>query len=121
MYDIDRIVTIIKPKQAMFDWLLKQPEIEQDLTLEELRKDCTALLIPICEDEEQATQFIASIFENIFANELATWNPDESSWPEHRTFEMFLEWFELEFHSLVFDLVPDEDFEEDDENSATLQ
>lgn len=118
MYDIDRIVTIIKPKQKMLEWLLQQPDIETDTTLEEIRKDCTALLIPIFEDEEQATQFIASIFENLFANELATWNPDETSWPEHRTFEMFTQWFELEFHSLVFDLAPDED---EEENNSILQ
>lgn len=120
MYDIDRIVTIVKPKQPMLDWLAKQPDMEQDLTLDELRKDCTALLIPICEDEEQATQFIADIFGGLFTNELASWNPDETSWPEQRTLAMFLEWFDLEFHSLVFDLLPEED-EDPVEDGVLLQ
>jgi len=120
MYDIDRIVTIIKPKQPMLDWLIEQADMEQGLTLDELRKDCTALLIPICDDEEQATQFIADIFGGLFTNELASWNTDETSWPEHRTLEMFFEWFDLEFHSLVFDLVPEED-EESVEDITLLQ
>lgn len=115
MYDIDRIVTIIKPKQPMLDWINNHPHAEGTThTLDEIRHDCTALLIPILENEEEATALIAGIYEGIFDNELASWYLDETTWPEHRTFEMFQAWFDLEFHSLVFDLLSD-----DDEDAAT--
>ena len=28
---------------------------------------------------------------------------DDDTWPEDITYEMFLEWFDVEFHSMVFD------------------
>jgi len=30
-------------------------------------------------------------YEEIFENELETWCPDDSRWPQHRTFKMFKE------------------------------
>ena len=119
MYDIERIVTILKPTRLMLDWLIQQPGQDKNLTLEELRTDCTALLIPIVEDEDQATEYLENIYEELFTNELATWNPDQTAWPEFRSFDMFLDWFDLEYHSLVFDLV-DED-KETDTGTTVLQ
>jgi len=37
---------------------------------------------------------------------------DESVWPQGRTFEMFMEWFEIETHSMFVDL-SDEPLEHD--------
>lgn len=36
--------------------------------------------------------------------QLRAWYTDEDLWPTLRDAEVFLEWFDLEFHSLVFDL-----------------
>lgn len=43
-------------------------------------------------------------FEMIFEEELNGWNRRASDWPSPRTYEMFLEWFEVEVHSMVLDL-----------------
>jgi hypothetical protein len=43
-------------------------------------------------------------FEAIFEEELNDWYRLESAWPSPRTFETFLEWFEVEVHSMVLDL-----------------
>lgn len=118
MYDIERIATILKPTQLMLDWLIQQPGQDKNLSLDELRTDCTALLIPIFEDEDQATEYLSNIYEGIFANELATWNPDQSAWPEFRTFDIFLDWFDLEYHSLVFDLISEEEEDEAIDSAA---
>jgi hypothetical protein len=40
----------------------------------------------------------------IFENELSGWNMDKRTWPKKRGFKSFLKWFEVERHSMVFDL-----------------
>lgn len=37
---------------------------------------------------------------------------DDDTWPEKITYKMFLEWFDVEFHSMVFDSLED-DIEKD--------
>jgi hypothetical protein len=43
-------------------------------------------------------------FKAIFEEELNGWYRLESAWPSPRTYETFLEWFEVEVHSMVLDL-----------------
>jgi len=52
--------------------------------------------------------YIRSIYGELFEMELCDWITDEERWPENRTFEMFLEWFETDLHSMVFDAEEDE-------------
>ena len=47
---------------------------------------------------------LEDFYEQIFESELWSWYTDERAWPEDRTFKLFLEWFTLEFHSVVEDL-----------------
>jgi hypothetical protein len=43
-------------------------------------------------------------FKAIFEEELNSWHRRESGWPARRTYEAFLEWFDVEVHSMVLDL-----------------
>jgi hypothetical protein len=43
-------------------------------------------------------------FTAIFEEELNSWHRRESEWPSRRTYETFLEWFDVEVHSMVLDL-----------------
>jgi hypothetical protein len=43
-------------------------------------------------------------FKAIFEEELNGWYRLERAWPSPRTYETFLEWFEVEVHSMVPDL-----------------
>lgn len=43
-------------------------------------------------------------FKEIFDEELNSWHRRESEWPSPRTYEIFLEWFEVAVHSMVLDL-----------------
>ncbi len=43
-------------------------------------------------------------FKTIFEEELNGWYRLESAWPSPRTYETFLEWFEVEVHSMMLDL-----------------
>jgi hypothetical protein len=43
-------------------------------------------------------------FKAIFDEELNSWYRLERAWPSPRTYETFLEWLEVELHSMVIDL-----------------
>ena len=106
MYEVNRSVAIVKPKQPFFDWLNSLPfEQDETLTLHALRQDCNALLIPPAEDFEDAREFIRRRWRSIFDAELADWCEDAPLWPEKRTPNLFQQWFDVEVHSVLTDLV----------------
>lgn len=48
MYEVNRSVLVIKPKQPFVDWLLSLPFRfdPEEVNLLNLREDCNALLVP---------------------------------------------------------------------------
>lgn len=109
MYSVDRSIALIKPRQPFLDWLKNLPESELDLNLEQLRTDCTAVLLPEFVDMEEALEHLDQIYSRIFEMELASWWEDETQWPTHRTIQLFWKWFDVELHSTVVDAVGDEE------------
>ena len=43
----------------------------------------------------------------IFEEQLGDWWNDEKDWPKNRNMTLFKQWFDVEFHSVVIDLVDD--------------
>jgi len=70
------------------------------------------ILLPVVDSDEQAESFIKDIFQDLFELELSSWIVVDEMWPENITYKMFLEWFDVEFHSMVFDSLID-DIEKD--------
>jgi hypothetical protein len=103
MYQVDRSVAVIKPRQAFLEWLKNMPGYDLDLTLDQLRMDCTVLLIPEFGEPEEAVNYIDDIYLEIFEAELGSWNEDEATWPAGRSLRLFWEWFDVELHSTVID------------------
>jgi hypothetical protein len=96
---------IVRARQPYVDWAHSIDEAgDVFLSLEEHREDATAYLIPEVEDVEQAEEILAACWPLLFENELEAWCTDEEAWPADRTFEMFLEWFDVELHSTVVDV-----------------
>lgn len=107
MYEVDRIVAIIKPTEKVLGWLHQNIEETAELTLSDIRSDSTALLLPLFDEPDEAMEFIQESYLDIFENELASWEIVEESWPTVRSFETFLKWFDVEFHSVVYDMTDD--------------
>ena len=104
MSEINRSLVILKPKQPFLDWARTLDDGDEEFTLEQLAEDSTAYLIPeIWQDSDQQS-LLESYYEVLFDEQLAGWWIDETNWPKNRDLKMFLGWFEVEFHSLVFDL-----------------
>jgi hypothetical protein len=100
---INRMAVVIRPKQAFFDWA---NDLEGDVEFgdEDFREDCTTLLIPVFEYNEEARSYIHEHYEEIFEHELAAISTDPDEWPEDLTAAMFLDWFDVEVHSIVIDM-----------------
>ena len=106
MYEVNRSVLVIKPKQPFVDWLLSLPFRfdPEEVNLRNLREDCNALLVPPVEDFSEVRDFIKANWSSLFEAELADWCEDDSLWPTPRTQNLFSQWFEVETHSVVTDL-----------------
>ena len=104
MLEVDRLVAVIKPKSPVLQWLKEQPEPIENLNLETIQRDSTALLIPRFDGPNQAKEYIKQIYLPIFEGELAGWGVAKRHWPKERSYELFQKWFEIEFHSMVFDI-----------------
>lgn len=105
MYQLDRFVAIIRPRQPFLDWLRSVPDFEDlEFTLEQVRGDSTALLIPQFDDDEEAVAFVYRIWEEVFMAELDAWTEEKALWPQGRTIEMFMEWFDVEIHTTVAEI-----------------
>jgi hypothetical protein len=105
---INRGILIVKPNQNFLDWLNQLPDTEPDVspfTLDDVRQDCTAFLLPDVVSEGSVDFILEPIKTNLFEMELADWCTDPSQWPVNRSPEMFDLWFDIEFHTMVWDLL----------------
>ena len=104
MKTINRNLLIVKPKQPYVDWINAQPDQDTPVTLADIHRDCHTYLIPEVIGEEDAYEYIEAFKPELFIIELNAWYRDPKIWPETRTSAIFDEWFELEFHSMIFDM-----------------
>jgi len=120
MSEINRSLILLKPKQPFLDWSQSLDKEGNKFTLQELTHDSIAYLIPEVWEDADQEEFLKSNCEILFEEQLAGWWTDEAAWPKQRNLKMFLEWFEVEFHSLVFDLCdePIRVFEDDEPDQA---
>mgnify|MGYP000887780057 FL=1 len=102
MYLVNRAVVIIKPRQPFLDWANSLPD-PTPVTLEQLRKDCNAILIPDVDDDLEAERYVRQIYRGLFEMQLAGWHQDPRFWPKQRGYKTFRDWFDVEVHSMVFD------------------
>ena len=125
-YTLNRHLVTITPKLPFLDWLLTaDPHPPSNLTLAELRDDSEAFLIPddVAEDTEQAAKWVEKHWRMFFTHCLAGWITDESLWPK-TSLKLFREWFDITYHSMVWDLGKElltvEDWEADEGDEAAV-
>jgi len=100
-YDsINRNAIVVKPKQALFDWVNSiYPESPV-----EAAHEGTVYLVKENDSNEAIEKWLKKNYDNIFQNELNNWHTDEKDWPQKRTYKQFTEWFDVEIHSMIVDL-----------------
>jgi len=112
MYAVNRSALVIKMKQPYLDWTKSLPDSD-DMTLDRLNRENNIYLIQNYETNAHLEEIVKSIYHEIFVEELDSWYRDKELWPKKRDYRTFKEWFEVEAHSMVFDMVEGEIGEEE--------
>ncbi len=73
MFIVDRSAAVLKPKQPFLDWLNNLPGNDIILSLDEVRSDCTVVLIPEVIEQEDGIARVDDIADKLFEMELSSW------------------------------------------------
>jgi len=98
---LNRSAIIVRPRKPFLDWAA---QLDDSGMLPNSEGEQTVYLIPEYDDDFHAMEVLADGFDIVFESELFAWHTRESDWPQIRTFAMFRDWFDIEFHSIVDDL-----------------
>ncbi len=101
---LNRSAVLVRPRQPYIDWAAS---LDDEGILPSTECGKTIYLVPDYEDDIDAMEILAQCYPIIFEAELEAWHTDEREWPSNRTFAMFRQWFEFEFHSIVEDICAD--------------
>ena len=104
MKEVNRSLVVVKPKQPYVDWANSFMDDDKVQSIESFHCDCNAYLIDEIEEDGDEERILKKIYRRIFVEELHAWMRDEDTWPKKRDYPTFRNWFDVEFHSLVFDL-----------------
>lgn len=104
MKEINRSILIVRVKEPFLHWLSSLPD-PGEYTLEDINRDQSAFLLPEYEDDRKKENIFKRYFKEIFEDQLSGWWTDPDAWPSKRDLKTFRKWFDVEFHSMVFDLV----------------
>jgi hypothetical protein len=101
---VKRTAITLKPKQPYFDWanhLDDGPKIDAETSSEA----SIYLLEDDSDFEFDLEALLSPHYKEIFEEELVSWHRVKADWPVARDLATFLTWFDVEVHSMVFDLV----------------
>jgi hypothetical protein len=101
---INRSILIVKAKQPLLLWLQSLPD-PADFTLRQVNQDTATYLLPEYESDNERKKLLERYFDLIFEEQLSSWWQDKTDWPAKRDMATFIQWFDVEFHSVILDLV----------------
>ena len=103
---LNRSLLIVRAKEPFVKWINGLPDpLTPTETLETVNEDSSAYLLPEYDDDEERDAILEEVFEIIFRDLLNAWWTDDRAWPQKRTLPLFRSWFELDWHSIIDDLV----------------
>lgn len=116
---LNRDLIIVRLKQPFVDWVNEADPYSDGsrMTLDEANEDVSTFLIHDSASEDMEG-WLAEFYPLLFEAILEEWYVDENLWPQDRSLALFKRWCDVEFHSMVFDLVDgplvDDDFDLDE-------
>jgi hypothetical protein len=101
---VNRAAITVRPKQPYVDWANALDHDGPRMSPERLRERSVYLIEDLSEYLVDEESVIKRYFKEIFAHELRAWHRIEDDWPKKRGFVTFMDWFEVEVHSMVLDI-----------------
>ena len=119
---INRDVLILKPKQALFNWV---QEVFEDELIEEghpfAHDESNVYLIPEFNHYEESLEYLKKNYKLYMTEELEGWVLDEDKWPKDFSWKRFQEFFHISIQSMVYDTLKEpllkEEFGDDEFSS----
>lgn len=99
MNHVNRGYISIRPTKLFFEWAMQHDSLISFKESDYIEPNIYLITEDFLDEEPVLKQH----FKKIFENELMAIT-DDDVWPETRTLEVFLQWFNVEFGSMVFDL-----------------
>ena len=84
MITLNRTAIVVRPGQPFLDGLHRADPTSRELRLEDLRREPTVYLLPECENEGEAREWLEEVCGRIFEEQLEGWYRVPSSWPSRR-------------------------------------
>ena len=104
MYFVDRSAVVLKPTQKFLDWLKSTDENMPELTLEQIRSNCSVFLVPEFDTPEAVVGYFDERYRQIFEAEVSSWEVPQTHWPHAMGLQAFWEFFDVEIHDMVLDM-----------------
>jgi hypothetical protein len=119
MQSINRNAISVSARKPLIDWVnsldpLNPIQYRKPIAYD----DSTIYLIEELETEEDFNEWIRENYLELFEEELFGWVTDDSVWPAPLTYELFADWIQVTFQSVVMDLVDDEPIVHEDDISV---
>lgn len=103
MYFVDRTAVVLKPTGQFLHWLKTASPEMPDLTLAQIRTNCSVYLVPQFDEPEAVVSYFDERYQEIFEAEIAGWDVEKGKWPQDMSLQAFWEYFEVEIHDMVLD------------------
>ena len=103
---INRAALIVRPKQPYVDWANSMDDDGPPRAdLRKLREEPSIYLVEVIDSLDDFPELVANYWEWVFREQLNGWMRDPELWPEELTREMFLEWFDCELSTMIWDML----------------
>jgi hypothetical protein len=109
--DLNRSALLVTPRAPFLHWA----ERHGNGVPYPVGGERTVYLLPSYDLQDEVEEIVDHYHDLIFETELEDWVRDESAWPSDRNYALFREWFDVEIHSVVLDLVAGEPLVEDED------
>lgn len=100
---INRAALLVRPKEPYVAWA-KSIDAEAGELAKSLSEQTSVYLVAEDPAGEEESAPLDQYFDQIFEIELEGWCTDPKRWPPHRDLATFLQWFEVQAHSMPVDL-----------------
>lgn len=98
---INRSLLIVRVKAPFIEWA---NSIDDGPKADFETYEPSAYLVDEIDGPEQLALVERRAWKPVFEHELANWDRDPDSWPQHRKLAMFRQWFSVELHPGVYDV-----------------
>ncbi len=113
---LNRTALLLRYKKPAIQWINKADPVKDSIiiTEEHVNTERTVYLSSNEDGESKETQqaWVKLNFKQLFESELEEWYTDPGLWPKPLTLNLFYEWFDTEFNTVIIDTVGEPIFDD---------